>query len=208
MVDRAKKRSCSGSPFLAHDVAQKVFQLFGIIRQQARRKERPVIRGPICAAILIATLSAPPAGAQNAISQGGWEGFAMRDADNKFDRCVLYNRSIQALTASPYQMLGITRDPAGRIGLLIFYDPRTLTRGETTVTLKLDQRAPISVPGDVLSDFHVNVTTLNGAAVAALREAKTLEATVDGHTIRFELSDLDAALDRLETCIKIYGPKS
>jgi len=184
------------------------FNFSGSFANRPRRKERPVIRGPICAAILIATLSAPPAGAQNAISQGGWEGFAMRDADNKFDRCVLYNRSIQALTASPYQMLGITRDPAGRIGLLIFYDPRTLTRGETTVTLKLDQRAPISVPGDVLSDFHVNVTTLNGAAVAALREAKTLEATVDGHTIRFELSDLDAALDRLETCIKIYGPKS
>src|SRR5262245_4041958 len=187
---------------------KRAFNFSGSFANRPRRKERPVIRGRICAAILIATLSAPPAGAQNAIGQGGGEGFAMRDADNKFDRCVLYNRSIQALTASPYQMLGITRDPAGRIGLLIFYDPRTLTRGETTVTLKLDQRAPISVPGDVLSDFHVNVTTLNGAAVAALREAKTLEATVDGHTIRFELSDLDAALDRLETCIKIYGPKS
>ena len=31
----------------------------------------------------------------------------MRDTDNKFDRCVLYNRTVQALTASPYQMLGI-----------------------------------------------------------------------------------------------------
>src|SRR5262249_4685419 len=194
MVDRAKKRSCSGSPFLAHDVAKKVFQLFGIMRQQARRKDRPVIRGPICAAILIATLSALPAGAQNVITQGGWEGFAMRDADNKFDRCVLYNRSLQALTASPYQMLGITRDPAGRIGLLIFYDPRALTRGETTVTLKLDQRAPISLPGDVLSDFHVNVTTLNGAAVRAPPQAQKPDAAGDGPTHPLRLSDPSAPL--------------
>jgi hypothetical protein len=167
-----------------------------------------VTRGSICAALLIAVLGTAPAGAQNLISQDAWEGFAMRDADNKFDRCVLYNRSVQALTASPYQMLGITRDPAGRIGLLVFYEPRTLTRGETTVSLKLDQRAPISVSGEVLSDFHVNVTTLDPPTLAALRDAKALEATVGGHTIRFELNDTGAVLDRLETCIKIYGPKS
>jgi hypothetical protein len=167
-----------------------------------------VTRGAICATLLIVVLSAAPAGAQNLITQNGWEGFALRDAANDFDRCVLYNRSIQALTASPYQMLGITRDAAGRIGLLIFYDPRTLTRGETTVTLRLDQRAPVSVPGDVLSDFHVNVTTLDLPTLAALRDAKAIEATVDGHTIRFELSDTGALLDRLETCVKIYGPKS
>src|SRR5215471_18604697 len=136
--------------------------------RQMTTRDRLVKRGAINAALLLALLAAGPARAQNLISQDGWEGFAMRDTDNKFDRCVLYNRSVQALTASPYQMFGITRDPAGRIGLLVFYEPRTLTRGETTVTLKLDQRAPISVSGDVLSDFHVNVTTLDGAAVAAL----------------------------------------
>ena len=165
-------------------------------------------RGAICAALLIAMLSTAPAGAQNLISQDGWEGFALRDAGNNFDRCVLYNRSVQALAASPYQMLGITRDAAGRVGLLVFYDPRTLTRGETTVTLRLDQRAPVSVPGDVLSDFHVNVTTLDRAILAALRDAKEIEATVDGHTIRFALADPAAVLDRLDACVKMYGPKS
>ena len=58
-------------------------------------------RAAINAALLLALLAAGPAGAQNMISQDGWEGFAMRDAENKFDRCVLYNRSIQALSASP-----------------------------------------------------------------------------------------------------------
>jgi hypothetical protein len=167
-----------------------------------------VKRAAINAALLLALLAAGPAGAQNMISQDGWEGFAMRDTDNRFDRCVLYNRSIQALSASPYQMFGITRDAAGRIGLLIFYEPRTLTRGDTTVRLKLDQRPPVSVAGTVLSDFHVNVPALDAAAVAALRGAKAIEATVTDRTIRFDLADVGAALDRLDACVKSYGPKS
>ena len=165
-------------------------------------------RGTITAALLLALLAAGRAGAQNVISQDGWEGFAMRDAENKLDRCVLYNRTVQALTASPYQMLGVTRDPSGRIGLLIFYDPRTLTRGDTTVRLKLDQRPPVTVAGTALSDFHVNVPALEPATVAALRDAKTIEATVADHTIRFEFSDVGAVLDRLDACVKSYGPKS
>jgi hypothetical protein len=167
-----------------------------------------VKRGAIYAALLLALLTAGPAGAQNMIAQDGWEGFAMRDAENKFDRCVLYNRSVQALSASPYQMFGITRDAAGRVGLLIFYEPRMLTRGDTTVRLKLDQRPPVSVAGTVLSDFHVNVPALDAAAVAALRGAKAIEATVTDRTIRFDLADVGAALDRLDACVKSYGPKS
>jgi len=159
-------------------------------------------------ALLLALLTAGSTVAQNLITQDGWEGFAMRDSDNKFDRCVLYNRTVEALTASPYGMLGITRDAAGHIGLLVFYEPRALTRGNTPVRLKLDQRAVIAVPGDVLSDFHVQVPALDNDTVAALRDAKTIEATVGGHTIRFDLANLGAVLDRLDACVKIYGPKS
>jgi len=166
-----------------------------------------VKRGAINAALLLALLAAGPAGAQNMISQDGWEGFAMRDTENKFDRCVLYNRSVQALSASPYQMLGITRDAAGRIGLLIFYEPRMLTRGATTVRLKLDQRAPLTVAGTALSDFHVNMPAVEPVAVAALRDAKAMEATVGDRTIHFDLADVGAALDRLDACVKSYGPK-
>ena len=165
-------------------------------------------RGTIHIALMIAALAAAPGHAQNLITQDSWEGFALRDTDNKFDRCVLYNRSVQALSASPYQMLGITRDASGRIGLLIFYEPRMLTRGDTTVRLKLDQRPPVSVAGTVLSDFHVNVPVLDGAAVAALRGAKAIEATVGDRSIRFDLADVGAALDRLDACVKSYGPKS
>jgi hypothetical protein len=160
------------------------------------------------AALLIATVLANPAGAQNLISQDGWEGFATRDAEAKFDRCVLYNRSVPALTASPYGMLGITRDAGGRIGLLIFYEPRTLTRGDTTVRLKLDQRPQVSVAGTALSDFHVNLPALEPATVAALRDAKAMEATVENKPIRFELADVAAVLDKLDACVKMYGPKS
>ncbi len=165
-------------------------------------------RGPTIAALLVAVLMAGPAGAQNLITQDGWEGFATRDADNKFDRCILYDRTVQALTASPYGMLGITRDADGRIGLLIFYEPRTLTRGAASVELRFDQRAPVAVAGTALSDFHVNVAALDPPTLAALRDAKTVEATVDGHTIRFELAGVGAVLDRLDACVKIYGPKS
>jgi hypothetical protein len=167
-----------------------------------------VKRASMTAVLPVLLLLAGAAAAQNLISQGGWEGFAMRDSDNKFDRCVLYNRTVEALTASPYEMLGITRDAAGHVGMLVFYDPRTLTRGDTTVRLKLDQRAGVSVPGDVLSDFHVNIAKLDPDTVAALRDAKSVEATVAGHAIRFELGDIGGVLDRLDACVKIYGPKS
>ena len=167
-----------------------------------------VYRGTIHIALMIAALAAVPGHAQNLITQDSWEGFALRDTDNKFDHCVLYNRSVQALSVSPYQMLGITRDAAGRIGLLIFYEPRTLSRGATTVRLKLDQRAAVAVPGEAVSDFHVQVPALDSATLAALRDAKTIEAAVDTHTIRFELTNVGAVLDRLDVCVKIYGPKS
>jgi hypothetical protein len=157
---------------------------------------------------LVMALTAAPAAAQNLIAQDGWEGFAMRDANNKFDRCVLYNRTVAALTISPYGMLGITRDAAGHMGLLVFYDPRALTRGKTTVRIKLDQRPAAALPGDALSDFHVDVPVLDPDTVAALRTAKTLEAMADGHTIRFDLNHVGDVLDHLDTCVKIYGPKS
>ncbi len=157
---------------------------------------------------LVVALTAGPAAAQNQIAQDGWEGFAMRDSNNNFDRCVLYNRTVEALTASPYQMLGITRDAAGRIGLLVFYDPRALTRGKTTVRIKLDQRPAATFPGDALSDFHVDVPALDPDTVAALRNAKIMDATTGGHTIHFDLSNMGGVLDRLDACVKIYGPKS
>ena len=157
---------------------------------------------------VVMTLTAGPAAAQNLITQDGWEGFAMRDANNKFDRCVLYNRTVPAITISPYGMLGVTRDAAGHIGLLVFYDPRALTRGKTTVRIKLDQRPVAAFLGDALSDFHVDVPALDPDTVAALRNAKTLEAMVEGHTIRFDMSHIGAVLARLDACVKIYGPKS
>jgi hypothetical protein len=164
--------------------------------------------GLIAAALVAALLAAGHAPAQNLITQDGWEGFAVRDSNNNLDRCVLYNRTVDALTASPYDMLGVTRDVAGHIGLLVFYEPRALTRGNTTVRLKLDQRPVVTAAGDVLSDFHVNVPTLDNDTVAALRDAKSLEATVGGHTIRFDLANVGAVLERLDACVKIYGPKS
>jgi hypothetical protein len=162
----------------------------------------------MAAALVAALLAAGHAAAQNLITQDGWEGFAMRDSSNNFDRCVLYNRTVEALTASPYDMLGVTRDAAGRIGLLVFFEPRALTRGNTTVRLKLDQRPVVAVAGDVLSDFHVNVPTLDNDTVAALRDTKSIEVTVGGHTISFDLAHAGAVLERLDACVKIYGPKS
>lgn len=170
--------------------------------------KRQIGRAAVRIASVLAALAGGAASAQNAISQDGWEGFATRDAANRFDRCILYNRTIQALTASPYEMLGLTRDGSGRVGLLIFFSPRTLTRGEKPVRLRLDQRAPVTATGEVLSDFHVNIPALDAAAVAALRDAKTFEATVDSRTVRFDLAGVGAALDRLDACVKTYGPKS
>jgi hypothetical protein len=170
-----------------------------------KRPGRLVIR---LASLLFAALLAPiDARAQNAISEGGWQGFALRDADNHFERCVLYNRTIPALNASPYEMLGLTRDAAGQIGLFVFYAPRTLVRGERPVRLTFDQRASFSAGGAVISDFHVQVPKLEPDAVAALRAAKSIEATVEGKSITFELAGVSAALDRLESCVQEFSTK-
>jgi hypothetical protein len=169
---------------------------------------KPAIeRAALSLAFCLAVLSGSAAHAQNPISQDGWEGFATRDAANQFDRCILYNRTIQALSASPYEMLGLTRDASGQIGLLIFFSPGTLMRGEKPVQLKFDQAAALTALGRVVSDFHVNIAALDAEALAALRTAKSLEATIDDRTIRFDLAGVDAALERLATCVRTYGPK-
>src|SRR5262249_62254567 len=98
--------------------------MFARLRRMHQDEDGRVTRGGMRAALAIAMLMAGAAQAQNLIAQDGWEGVATRDADNKFDRCILYDHTVQALTASPYDMLGITRDPPGRTGPLIFYEPR------------------------------------------------------------------------------------
>jgi hypothetical protein len=35
-----------------------------------------------------------------------------------------------------------------------------------------------------------------------------MEATVENKPIRFELADVAAVLDKLDACVKMYGPKS
>jgi len=184
------------------------FTLQRIGADRALRMKRAIEHAALPLAVFLAVLWGGAARAQNPIAQDGWEGFATRDAANRFDRCVLYNRTTQALTASPYEMLGLTRDAAGRIGLLIFFSPRALTRGEKPVRLRFDQRPAFTAAGEALSDFHINIPALDAAALAALREAKSAEATVDGRTIRFDLAGVGPALERLDACVKTYGPKS
>jgi hypothetical protein len=143
------------------------------------------------------------AGAQNVIRHGGWEGFATRDNDGKFDRCVLYNRTIELLTASPSNMLGLTEDAKGSVGLMVFFEPRTLVRSESSAILvRIDQGAPVRLPAAILSDFHA-VTTGNfdAATIAALRAAKTIEVTVEKNMLRFELADPAGVLDGLQACV-------
>jgi hypothetical protein len=142
--------------------------------------------------------------AQNRIAAPGWEGFALRDPTGKFDRCVLYNRSIEDLTMSPYEMLGITRSAKGDVGLQIFFNPRALTRGSNIpVNLKVDGRPLPALNGAAMSDFHVNVAGPIGAnAVAALRQASTIEATAESKTVQFEVSDLGSVLETLNDCVK------
>jgi hypothetical protein len=160
-----------------------------------------------CLNLLFTVLLAVPAWSQNLIVQDGWQGFAVRGADGAFERCILYNRSIDALNASPYDMLGVTRDKAGQLGLMAFFQPRALTRGhEVPVSLKLDQGAPLRVTGDVLSDFHVVIA---GAALAetieALTRTQSLEVTVQDKTLKIALTSVGAVLERLKTCVTTYA---
>jgi hypothetical protein len=149
------------------------------------------------------------AGAQSRIGQSGWEGFTGVGADGKFERCVLYNRTIEALNDSPYDMLGLTRDASGRVGMLVFYRPRALTRGTgVTARVRLDQHPPVMLTGDVTSDFHIQLLgALDAKFVETLRQTKTLEAVTQGQTAKFELNEPAAVLDALMTCVKNFEGK-
>jgi hypothetical protein len=148
-------------------------------------------------------LTAGPLAAQNLISQGGWEGFAMRRPDGRFDRCVLYNRTVRALEASPYDMLGITRDGDGNIGLMVFFEPRSLSReAHTSIRMRIDDGAPVTLTGSAVSDFHVVIPgTLDGHALTAVRDARTVEFSIATKTVRFAIADVGAVLERLKTCV-------
>lgn len=172
------------------------------------RKGRRVRTGYHIGTLLVGTaLSALAASAQNLIVQDGWQGFAVRTPEGKFDRCILYNRTVEALNSSPYNMLGLSRDGAGNVGLIAFYEPRSFTRGERqTVTLKLDQHAPLSLPGNVVSDFHVVLPgPFEAGTLAALRDASSVEVTVENKTLRLAITGVGAALDRLAECVKTYA---
>src|SRR5262249_22684613 len=60
-----------------------------------------------------------PVFAQNRVSSAGWEGFATRTPEGRLEGCILYNRTVDKLNASPYDMLGLSRDTAGKLSLLV-----------------------------------------------------------------------------------------
>jgi hypothetical protein len=167
------------------------------------------MRKTILAAVIATALLLPPcAVAQVRVTHEGWEGFSTRPDDGKVASCVLYNRSIDAINTAPYDMLGLSREGSGQIGLLIFYRPRMLTRGtQVPVTLKVDQRAPIVLRGDVISDFHVKVAgPLEQQTVEALRQAKTIAVTTEGQTQAFQVSGLGGVFDALAACANPHPP--
>jgi hypothetical protein len=149
----------------------------------------------------------PAAWAQNRIAVAGWQGFAVRDPENKFDSCVLYNRTIDQLTLSPYEMLGVTRAANGDVGLFVFFTPGALTReNEVPVNLKVDGHPLPPLSGVVKSDFHVSVAGPIGPdELAALRGAKQIEVTAENKTITFTVADIGAVLDTLDECVKRYA---
>jgi hypothetical protein len=148
------------------------------------------MKGKIVAATIFITAFAQCAAGQLRISADGWEGFPVRKPNGTFDRCVLYDRTIDALNASPYDMLGVTRDQAGHVGLQVF------------VAIKIDDAPPFTASGDVVSDFHVRVVgPLEAAAIEKLRVVGTLEVTTQGRTLRFELGGLAGVLDALADCV-------
>ena len=161
----------------------------------------------IAALLLAIPVAGGPLRAQNLIVQDGWQGFAVRGADGKFDRCVLYNRTIEALNASPYDMLGVTRDASGNLGLMVFFQPRALERARAVpVGLKLDERAAVTVTGDVVSDFHVVIPgPVPPATTSVLPQASTLEVTVEDKSARFTLAGIGGVLDRLTACVTTYA---
>jgi hypothetical protein len=155
------------------------------------------------AAALALALCGDAAWAQGRLAVPGWQGFVLRGPDGKLDRCVLYNRSVEALNASPYEMLGLTGNRSG-IGLLVFYRPGALLRNAAaSLILKLDENAPAALTGEVISDFHLAVPPpLPAGVLDQLRGARTPEVTVQGLTLSVELAEVAAVLEALAACVK------
>ncbi len=168
------------------------------------QRGRSVVRYGAAALLAGLLCAVSVASAQNKIAHDKWEGFAIRKPEGAFDRCVLYNRAIGAISISPYEMLGISRDAAGHVGLLVFYTPSTLAREkDIPVVLKLDDHPPVTLTGRAISDFHIGVDGPLGAPVLAmLRTARRIEVSAEGHVIRFDVTDVGGALQTLSECVK------
>jgi hypothetical protein len=168
-----------------------------VVRTEMHRRSAVAI----LAAVILLTIQ--PLWAQNLITQDDWEGFVIRSPEGRFDRCVLYNRTVPALNASPYGMLGISHDANNNVGLMVFYQPRSLTRAaQAVVQLRVDNRLPISLAGEIVSDFHVVIPgPLDGPTLTALRNAREIEVTTETKSARFALAGVAAVLERLRTCV-------
>lgn len=143
-----------------------------------------------------------PASAQIKIVQSGWEGFATGGNGGTIARCVLYNRSIEAINVSPYDMLGISRNKDGHVGLLAFFTPNSIQRAKLVpVVLTIDD-THIAVSGEALSDFHIVISgPLDPRAVGLMRKAKVIEISAQRHNERFVVDGaLASVLDKLKTC--------
>jgi hypothetical protein len=136
------------------------------------------------------------------IAQDGWEGFATAGSEGTIARCVLYNRSIQAINASPYDMLGISRDKAGHVGLLAFFTPSSIQRAKLVPVIVTIDATRIAVSGEALSDFHIVIPgPLDPRAVELMRQAKVIEISAQRHNEQFVVNGaLAGVLDRLKTC--------
>jgi hypothetical protein len=143
-----------------------------------------------------------PASAQIKIAQDGWEGFATAGSGGAIARCVLYNRAIKAINASPYDMLGVSRDKAGHVGLLAFFTPNSIQRAKLVPVIVTIDATRIAVSGEAISDFHIVIPgPLDSRAVGLMRQAKVVEISAQRHNERFVVDGaLAGVLDRLKTC--------
>jgi hypothetical protein len=162
---------------------------------------RHVYAALICA--LLAAFVPCTASAQTRIVQDGWEGFATPAEGDVAAHCVLYNRTIDAINRDPYDMIGLSKDATGKLSMLVFLQPNSLVRGpRVPVTVKLDQLS-LYLAGDAVSDFHLMIPgPFDGRALSVMREAHTIEISVQRHNHRYDVGALGAILDKLDACAK------
>jgi hypothetical protein len=168
-----------------------------------RRKSTEVRMLARLAAIALALILAPlPASAAFLERHGHWIVAAASQS-----ACAAFNRPLEEFNAAPYAALSIRQRRGEPARLQVFAWPDVFKAGQRT-TIEIGSGLRTEVAAQAPDSYFVEATdALPDAAIAEMRAAGPVEIRVRGlpQMLVFDLSQIDAIMKSLDTCVRQLG---